>query len=114
MMPGADPLQCRAAAPYIQADTQAKPECIMPPVVIYTRQFCGFCSAAKRLLESKGVAFEERDATFSKELRAEMIQKANGLATFPQIFIGDVHVGGSDDLHALEHDGKLDPMLKAG
>ena len=85
----------------------------MPPVTIYTRQFCGFCTAAKRLLESKGVAFTEHDATFSKELRAEMMQKAYGGSTFPQIFIGETHVGGCDELHGLERDGRLDRMLAA-
>lgn len=83
----------------------------MQPVTIYTRQFCGFCSAAKRLLEQKGIDYTEHDATFSKELRAEMVQKANGRSTFPQIFIGDAHVGGCDELMALERSGKLDPML---
>lgn len=85
----------------------------MPPVTIYTRQFCGFCTAAKRLLEKKGVAFLEHDATFSKELRAEMVQKANGRSTFPQIFIGATHVGGCDELHALEREGLLDRLLTA-
>ena len=86
----------------------------MQPVIIYTRQFCGFCSAAKRLLERKGVSYTEHDATFSKELRAEMVQKANGRSTFPQIFVGSRHVGGSDELHALEREGQLDPLLQAG
>jgi glutaredoxin 3 len=83
----------------------------MVDVTIYTRTMCGFCSAAKRLLDSKGVAYTEHDASFSPELRQEMIQRANGRATFPQIFIGDVHVGGCDDLHALEDSGRLDGML---
>lgn len=86
----------------------------MQPVTIYTRQFCGFCTAAKRLLEKKGVAFTEHDATFQPELRQEMIQKANGASTFPQIFIGNTHVGGCDDLRALERDGKLDALLTEG
>lgn len=84
----------------------------MAPVTIYTRQFCGFCTAAKRLLDSKGVAYTEHDASFSRDLRAEMIQKSNGRATFPQIFVGSTHVGGCDELHALERDGKLDPLLQ--
>ncbi|WP_099867947.1 glutaredoxin 3 [Pararhizobium haloflavum] len=84
----------------------------MQPVTIYTRQLCGFCTAAKRLLESKGVDFVEHDATFSKDLRTEMIAKASGRATFPQVFIGRTHVGGCDELHALERDGRLDRMLQ--
>ena len=83
----------------------------MVDVTIYTRMMCGYCAAAKRLLESKGVDYEEHDASFSPELRQEMISRANGRSTFPQIFIGDVHVGGSDDLHALERQGKLDQLL---
>jgi len=84
----------------------------MVDVTIYTRQFCGFCSAAKRLLDEKGVSYTEHDATFSPDLKAEMIEKSNGGRTFPQIFIGDTHVGGCDDLHALDRTGKLDPMLQ--
>ena len=83
----------------------------MSDVTIYTRQLCGYCSAAKRLLTSKGVAFTEHDATFDPALKREMIQKANGAATFPQIFIGGDHVGGCDDLTALDRAGKLDAML---
>lgn len=83
----------------------------MADVTIYTRMMCGYCSAAKRLLDSKGVAYTEHDASFSPELRQEMIGRANGRSTFPQIFIGDRHVGGCDDLHALEREGKLDALL---
>ena len=83
----------------------------MVDVTIYTRMMCGYCAAAKRLLDKKGVSYTEHDASFSPELRQEMIQRSNGRATFPQIFIGDVHVGGCDDLHDLERQGKLDPML---
>ncbi|TYR30327.1 glutaredoxin 3 [Mesorhizobium microcysteis] len=83
----------------------------MTEVTIYTRMMCGYCAAAKRLLDSKGVAYTEHDASFSQELRQEMIQRANGSSTFPQIFIGDVHVGGSDDLHALDSAGRLDALL---
>ncbi len=86
----------------------------MTEVTIYTRALCGYCSAAKRLLDSKGVAYDERDATFSPDLRQEMMARANGRSTFPQIFIGDTHVGGCDDLHALERAGKLDPLLAGG
>ena len=84
----------------------------MASVVIYTRQFCGYCSAAKKLLESKGVTFEEHDATHAPEVRQEMIARA-GRNTFPQIFINDRHVGGCDVLHALERAGELDPLLAA-
>ncbi|OJJ09958.1 glutaredoxin 3 [Alphaproteobacteria bacterium AO1-B] len=83
----------------------------MSDVTIYTRQLCGFCTAAKRLLEKKGVSFTEHDATFDPKLRQEMVQKANGRSTFPQIFIGSEHVGGCDDLHDLERAGKLDQLL---
>ena len=84
----------------------------MAPVVIYTRQFCGYCSAAKKLLETKGVAYQEHDATYAPELRQEMIERA-GRNTFPQIFINDRHVGGCDDLHALDRAGELDALLAA-
>ena len=83
----------------------------MVDVTIYTRMMCGYCSAAKRLLEKKGVAYTENDASYSPELRQEMMSRANGRTTFPQIFIGDVHVGGCDDLHALEAQGRLDALL---
>jgi len=83
----------------------------MKDVVIYTRKMCGFCTMAKRLLSDKGVGFREHDATFDPSLRSEMIQKANGGSTFPQIFIDDTHVGGCDDLMALERGGKLDALL---
>ena len=85
----------------------------MASVVIYTRQFCGYCSAAKALLESKGVDYVEHDATGKPDLRAEMVQKAHGRNTFPQIFIDGRHVGGCDDLHALDRAGKLDTLLAA-
>lgn len=83
----------------------------MVDVTIYTRMMCGYCSAAKRLLQSKGVAFTEHDASFSPELRQEMITRSRGSSTFPQIFIGDLHVGGCDELHALERAGRLDALL---
>jgi len=82
----------------------------MPPVEIYTTRWCGYCQAAKALLKRKGVEFKEIDASGNSE-RQNMIQRANGRMTVPQIFIGPVHVGGSDDLHALERDGKLDALL---
>lgn len=83
----------------------------MASVTIYTREYCGYCARAKALLASKGVDFEEKDATYSPELRKEMIERANGGSTFPQIFINGKHVGGCDDLHALDRAGKLDPLL---
>ena len=86
----------------------------MADVTIYTRMMCGYCSAAKRLLDGKGVQYIEHDASFSPELRQEMIQRANGRATFPQIFVGDVHVGGCDDLYALDQQGRLDGLLANG
>lgn len=85
----------------------------MTEVIIYTRKMCGFCTAAKSLLSRKGAAFRELDATFDSKLRQEMMQKS-GRTTFPQIFINDKHIGGCDELHALERAGKLDPMLNAG
>ena len=85
----------------------------MAEVTIYTRQLCGFCTAAKNLLSGKGVSFTEHDATFDPQLRQEMVSKSQGASTFPQIFIGDIHVGGCDDLMALDRAGNLDRMLKA-
>ena len=82
----------------------------MTDVVIYTRQLCGFCTAAKRLLDKKGVAYTEHDATFEPALKQEMMRKS-GRNTFPQIFIGGEHVGGCDDLMALERKGALNVML---
>jgi glutaredoxin 3 len=89
------------------------PEDPMVDVTIYTRMMCGYCSAAKRLLDRKGVAYTEHDASFSPELRREMTQRS-GRSTFPQIFIGDTHVGGCDDLHALDASGRLDGLLQGG
>jgi glutaredoxin 3 len=86
----------------------------MVDVTIYTRMMCGYCAAAKRLLERKGVAYSEHDASFSPELRQEMMARSNGRYTFPQIFVGAVHVGGCDDLHALEAAGRLDELLATG
>ncbi|MBB4009321.1 glutaredoxin 3 [Allorhizobium taibaishanense] len=82
----------------------------MASVTIYTRKYCEYCARAKALLTSKDVDFTEIDATGNAELRQEMIDKSGG-TTFPQIFIGGTHVGGCDDLHALDRAGKLDPML---
>ena len=83
----------------------------MKTVEIYTTPLCGFCHAAKRLLTKKGVAYKETDVSTDPALRAKMMERAGGRRTVPQIFIGGAHVGGCDDLHALDADGKLDPML---
>ncbi len=80
-------------------------------VEIYTTPICPYCLAAKRLLTKKGVAFTEIDVSRDPALRDAMTTRAQGRRTVPQIFIGGTHVGGCDDLHALEADGKLDPML---
>ncbi|MFZ3008680.1 MAG: glutaredoxin 3 [Phenylobacterium sp.] len=85
----------------------------MTQVTIYTKPFCPYCVRAVSLLEKKGVAFTEIEAAFDPEKRQEMMQRSNGRATFPQIFIGDAHIGGCDDMMALERDGKLDPLLAA-
>lgn len=82
----------------------------MPPVEIYTTPFCPYCHAAKSLLQRKGIGFKEIDVS-NYSLRQGMIDRANGRTTVPQIFIGTTHVGGSDDLHALERAGKLDALL---
>ena len=82
-----------------------------PQVDIYTKFGCGFCFRAKRLLEEKGVEYNEFDITMGGSKRDEMLTRAPQATTVPQIFIGDTHVGGSDDLSALERDGKLDAML---
>lgn len=83
----------------------------MRPVEIYTTPMCPYCHAAKRLLDRKGVAYREIDVSRDPSLRATMTQRSHGRRTVPQIFVGDTHVGGSDDLHALDHVGKLDPLL---
>lgn len=83
----------------------------MKTVEIYTSTFCGFCVAAKRLLNKKGVEFTEYNVGNDPAKRQEMMARANGGHTVPQIFIGDNHVGGCDDIFALEGDGKLDAML---
>jgi len=88
-------------------------ETSMKSVEIYTSPLCGFCHAAKRLLTQKGVTFAEVNVLTDPERKPEMIQRANGGRTVPQIFIGDTHVGGCDDLFALEQAGKLDPLLAA-
>ena len=83
----------------------------MQPIEIYTTPYCGFCHAAKRLLNSKGAAFTEIDVAEEPARRPEMVQRANGGRTVPQIFVGETHVGGCDELYALERAGKLDTLL---
>lgn len=83
----------------------------MAKVEIYTKFMCPYCTRAMRLLSGKGVTYEEHDITLGGPKRAEMIQRANGRSTVPQIFIDDRHVGGSDDLAALDSAGKLDSLL---
>lgn len=85
----------------------------MPVIDIYTSPLCGFCHAAKRLLNAKGVTFNEIDVLVQPDRKAEMMQRSNGGRTVPQIFIDDQHIGGCDDLYALEQQGKLDPLLQA-
>lgn len=80
-------------------------------VEIYTTMFCPYCHAAKRLLMKKGVEYTEIDVTMKNGLREKMTQRAGGRRTVPQIFVGEHHVGGSDDLHALEARGELDRLL---
>lgn len=83
----------------------------MKPVEIYTTPLCGFCHAAKRLLDKKGVAYNEIDVAADPGRRPEMVERSGGRRTVPQIFIGDTHVGGCDDLFELESDGELDKLL---
>ena len=83
----------------------------MPDVVIYTKQFCPYCVSAKQLLTKKGVSFTEHDISLGGPRRSEMLARSNGRTTVPQVFVGDTHVGGSDDLHLLDRQGRLDPLL---
>jgi glutaredoxin 3 len=83
----------------------------MKPVEIYTTPLCGYCHAAKRLLTGKGVAFTEIDVSRDPDLRAAMTRRSNGGRTVPQIFVGETHIGGCDDLYALDGAGRLDPLL---
>ena len=83
----------------------------MPPVEIYTTPFCPYCHDAKALLKQKNVAFTEIDVSRDRELRNTMTARAGGRTTVPQIFIGATHVGGCDDLYALDDAGGLDPLL---
>lgn len=85
----------------------------MAQVTIYTKAYCPYCVRAKALLGQKGVQFDEIKIDEQPELRPAMIERANGRTTVPQIFIGDTHVGGCDDLFALENAGTLNTMLSA-
>ena len=83
-----------------------------PDVTIYTKFGCGYCVRAQRLLDEKGVDYTDHDITMGGPKRAEMLERAPNARTVPQIFIGDTHVGGSDELAALEREGKLDALLE--
>jgi glutaredoxin 3 len=83
----------------------------LPPIVIYTKSYCPYCHAAKDLLRSKGATFEEISVDGDRAGQEAMARKAGGRSTVPQIWIGDTHVGGCDDLHALDQTGRLDPLL---
>ena len=85
----------------------------MAAIDIYTVQYCPYCHDAKELLTRKGAHFHEIDVTGKRDIRKQMIRRANGRSTYPQIFIGAMHVGGCDELYALEETGKLDPLLAA-
>lgn len=85
----------------------------MPRIEIYTKFLCPYCTRAKSLLGTKGASFEEHDISSGGPLRAEMLERSGGRTTVPQIFIGGQHIGGSDDLAALDRDGKLDALLAA-
>jgi len=84
----------------------------MADVTIYTRPMCPYCVRAVALLKKKDVAFEEIDAGFDARKKSEMVERAGGRRTFPQIFVGDIHVGGCDELMALERSGELDTLLE--
>jgi glutaredoxin 3 len=86
----------------------------MSKITIYTTPICPYCVRAKALLKKKGAAFDEIDVFMDADARAEMQQKSQGGRSVPQIFIGDTHVGGCDDLYALESRGQLDPLLAKG
>lgn len=85
----------------------------MARITVYSKMFCPFCHRAKKLLKDKGAAFEEIDITMNSTRRAEMLERANGHHTVPQIFIGDTHVGGCDELYQLDSQGALDPLLQS-
>jgi len=83
----------------------------VPKITIYTTPICPYCVRAKQLLKNKGAPFEEIDVFMDDDARAEMTDRAPGARTVPQIFIGDKHIGGCDDLYALDGEGKLDALL---
>ena len=85
----------------------------MQPVTIYTKPLCPYCFRAIGLLKKKGVEVTEISAAYDRAKREEMLSRSNGKTTYPQIFIGETHVGGCDDLMALDRAGKLDPLLNA-
>jgi glutaredoxin 3 len=85
----------------------------MPPIVIYTKSWCPYCHAAKDLLRKKNAAFEEVSVDGDRAAQAQMAERAGGRSTVPQIFIGATHVGGCDDLYALDEAGRLDTLLAA-
>lgn len=98
---------------YMRKDATPTKAAFMPPITIYTTSWCPYCAAAKSLLTRKGAAFEEIDVESGPGLRQQMTARAGGRTSVPQIFIGERHVGGSDDLHALDARGELDPLLAA-
>ena len=85
----------------------------MAHVTIYTKPYCPYCHRAVALLEQKGADFTEIDAAFEPAKRQEMLQRSGGRSTYPQIFVGDQHIGGCDDMVALDRQGKLEPLLQA-
>lgn len=85
----------------------------MSQIEIYTTRYCPYCRAAKQLLSNKGAAFTEIDVSGDTDGRGKMVARANGYMTVPQIFIGSMHVGGFDDLYALDRAGKLDALIEA-
>jgi glutaredoxin 3 len=95
-----------------QQEQVTKQECTMLKIEVYSKEVCPYCVRAKKLLTKKGVTFTEIDVAQDPELRDAMIKRANGKQTVPQIFINDKHIGGCDDLYALDAAGKLDDLLK--
>ncbi|WP_373045617.1 glutaredoxin 3 [Vulgatibacter sp.] len=85
----------------------------MKPVKVYTTTYCGYCDRAKSLLRRKGVAYEEIDVTGNDEMRMDLVKRSGGMRTVPQIWVGETHVGGFDDLSELDRSGELDRMLQA-
>lgn len=85
----------------------------MAKIEVYTKAFCPYCTRAKGLLDSKGVSYDEYDITTGGPKRSEMLERSGGRATVPQVFIDDRHIGGSDDLAALDRRGELDPLIGA-